>query len=79
MGSEGPSVELGLFFLTLSSVGVGASFAVVLLLGTAVRSLRLDDIIIIMVLGPPLAVLGGFIYISLQGGSLSIPSLAAVV
>ncbi len=79
LDSEGPSIELGLFFLALSSAGVGASLAVVFLWATAVVGLPFDDTIIIMVLGPPLAVLGGFIYISIQGGSLSIPSLAAVI
>ncbi len=79
LDSEGPSIELGLFFLALSSAGVGASFAVVFLWATAVGGLPFDDTIIIVVVGPPLAVLGGFIYISIQGGSLSIPSLAAVV
>lgn len=78
LSSERPSVELGLIFFAVSALGVGASFAVVLL-GTAVRSLRYDDIPIIMVLGPPLAVLGGFIYFSYREGSLSIPSLAAVI
>jgi hypothetical protein len=79
LSSERPSVELGLVFLGLSALGVGASFAVVLLWATAVGGLPFDDTIIIMVLGPPLAVLAGFIYFSIQGGSLSIPSLAAVI
>lgn len=52
--------------------------AVVLLWGTAVGRAPPNDTII-MVLGPPLFALGGFIYITIQGGSLSIPSLAAVI
>jgi hypothetical protein len=79
LSSERPSVELGLIFLGLSAVGVGASFAVVFLWATAVGGVPFDDIIIILVLGPPLAVLGGFIYFSYREGSLSIPSLAAVI
>lgn len=78
LDSEGPSIELGLFFLALSSAGVIASLATVLLWGTAIGRAPPSSNII-MVLGPPLAVLGGFIYISIQGGSLSIPSLAAVI
>ncbi len=79
LNSERPSVELGLVFLGLSAAGVVASIAVFFLWATAVGGVPFDDTIIIMVLGPPLAVLGGFIYISIQGGSLSIPSIAAVI
>lgn len=76
MSSEEPDVSLGFVYLGLAILGVFASSMVHILSPGGIRRPTFD---IVMAVGPPLAVLGGFVYFSSRAGSFSIASVAAVI